>query len=314
MVNCGYRYTDRISARFEGWTVLEYYVQRYGHSTPEEWLRRLRLGRILLNEKIVGHDHTICVGDVLHYDREPWEEPEAQQDFDVLSDTERWMVFDKPSGLPVLPGGGYLEHTMLHLARKRFGDAVAPVHRLGRGTTGAILFSRDPMSAAFLAAAMRERRIAKTYLTIVSGLPEEDYFQVDVPIGPVPHAYLGTVHAASASGKASVSHCRVLARNNETLCALVEVRIPTGRPHQIRIHCAAAGYPLQGDPLYILGGHPRSPGSDGAQAVPGDCGYILHSWKLEFPDPDDGSVRLIVAPPPDALELPGSDPAASVET
>jgi 23S rRNA pseudouridine1911/1915/1917 synthase len=80
------------------------------------------------------------------------------------------------------------------------------------------------------------------------------------------------------------------------------VDIPTGRPHQIRIHCAAAGYPLFGDPLYRIGGLPVDAGAVPGGAVPGDCGYFLHSWRIRFSDPEAGVPVQVVAPPPPVLD------------
>ena len=80
-----------------------------------------------------------------------------------------------------------------------------------------------------------------------------------------------------------------------------------GRPHQIRIHMAAAGHPLTGDPLYAVGGVPKATSSSGKDtggggAMPGDCGYHLHSWRLTFTHPITGDRMITVAPPPMILQ------------
>jgi 23S rRNA pseudouridine1911/1915/1917 synthase len=232
-------------------------------------------------------------GDRLAWHRPAWEEEDVPTCSPVLADGDGWIVLDKPSGLPVLPGGGFLENTLLRLARASHGPLLSPVHRLGRGTSGAILFSCSTQAARMLAAAMRDGAIRKTYLALVRGCPIEDRFTVDVPIGPVDYAPLGRLHAASPDGKPSLSHCRVLRRDQVRVQSLLEIDIPTGRPHQIRIHCAAAGYPLVGDPLYGAGGLPTHTG-----AVPGDCGYFLHSWQIRFPDPSTSEIMHVVATPP----------------
>jgi 23S rRNA pseudouridine1911/1915/1917 synthase len=142
--------------------------------------------------------------------------------------------------------------------------------------------------------AWREGRVEKRYLALVSGVPAEESFTVDTPIGPVPHPRLGQVHAASATGKPSTSHVRRLAIRDGQ--ALVEVCIPTGRPHQIRIHLAAAGHPLVGDPLYGTGGLPRSD-----PALPGEGGFWLHSHRLVLAHPATGERIELECPPPPPL-------------
>ena len=301
MRNDGYIYVDRIQSSDENITALAYYLRHYTHSSRDQWLSHFLAGNIYLNGVIATPDANLRRSDVLEYHRPPWEEEEVPTDIPLLAQGDGWCVFAKPSGIPVLPGGGFLQNTMLHVLRKRYGDALAPVHRLGRGTSGAMLFSTTTDAAALLGAAMRGRLIEKTYLALVQGLPASDEFSVDMPIGKVPHTLLGSVFAAKAGGKLSLSYCRVLRRDSSRNESLVEVRIPTGRPHQIRIHCAWAGHPLVADPLYGPDGLPLTTG-EGNVAVPGDCGYFLHSWKIDFPLPAGSAHREITAPPPAILD------------
>ena len=122
--------------------------------------------------------------------------------------------------------------------------------------------------------------------------PTARVFTVEVPIGLVPHPRLGEVHAAAEGGKRARSEVRVVAGGS--VSSLVEVRIETGRPHQIRIHLAWAGHPLVGDPLYAAGGRPLpEPG------LPGDPGYHLHALRLGLDHPVTGRrLELECAPPP----------------
>ncbi|MBP7706572.1 MAG: RluA family pseudouridine synthase [Candidatus Aminicenantes bacterium] len=307
MLNNGYDYPDRVARSDEGLSVLAFYARAYRHSSEAEWRAKIDGGEVTLNGRPARADDVLERGDLLVYSRPPWREPDAPREFGTLYEDEDVLALDKPSGLPVLPGGFFLETTLLHLARERFGPAASPLHRLGRGTSGVILFTRNRASALALATAMFERRILKVYLALAAGTSMPDAFTVDAPIGPVPHTLPPTVNAyrPGPGGRPSVSHVKVLRRDPGRDVTLVEVTIPTGRPHQIRIHLAYAGHPLAGDPLYRAGGLPRADGVDDEIATtPGAIGYRLHAWKIRFPHPSRGEEVEVVSPPPEALRPP----------
>ncbi len=302
MKNRGYSYPDRISPPEEGLKVGAFYSRRYPHFTEAEWRQKIEAGQVLLNGNPASPGDVLTRGDSLLYHRLPWQEPDAPSDFATLFEDDDVLVLGKPSGLPVLPGGLFLENTLLHLVRERYDAASSPLHRLGRGTSGAILFTRNRPAARSLATAMFERRIVKVYLALVSGSGMPDAFTVGAPIGPVPHTHPATVNAYRADGRPSISHVRVVRRLPEENAAVLEVTIPTGRPHQIRIHVSYAGYPLVGDPLYRIGGIPRSDRVDDEWATtPGATGYLLHSWKIRFPHPARPEDVEVICPPPAAL-------------
>ncbi len=299
MKNNGYHYPDRILKSNEGVSVVAFYTLHYPHSTEETWRQRIAEGKVRLNGRPALPGETLIRGDRLIYHRLPWEEPDVPRDFGILFEDEDVLVLAKPSGLPVLPGGMFLENTLLRLARQRYGPGCSPLHRLGRGTSGAILFTRNARAARSLAAAMSERQILKVYLALASGTAMPDTFTVDAPIGPVPYRRPETVHAYRPDGRPSISHVRVVRRLPSENATLLEVSIPTGRPHQIRIHLSYAGFPLVGDPLYRSGGIPRADGKDDmCAALPGETGYLLHSWRIRFLHPARGRDVEVVCPPP----------------
>ena len=107
---------------------------------------------------------------------------------------------------------------------------------------------------------------------------------INQPIGKVSHPILGTIFGATPDGKYAHSEMKVLQRQHDK--SLVQVKILTGRPHQIRIHMAAIAYPLIGDPLYDIGGIPKIAADPQQTALPGDLGYDLRAIELKFQHPE----------------------------
>ena len=292
MRNAGTTVIDRITAANAGRTVLRFYCERHPHFVERQWRERIDAGQMTSDGVVLAADSILMEQQTIEYHRPPWDEPEIDTDIGVLYEDDHLAVFDKPDGMPVLPGGQFLENSMLRLVRKRFGGRLAPLHRLGRGTTGAILFTKTPAAAKRLSRDMRQRFIHKTYLALVLGTNMPDEFSIDLPIGRVPHPQLGETHGVSREGKPALSLGSVIARDTGSGISLIKVGIPTGRTHQIRIHLSAYGFPLVGDRFY--NGLEFSGFDTGA--LPGDAGYILHSLKIGFVHPATGEEMEVTAP------------------
>lgn len=289
-MNDGFVYRESIGADAAGRTVLEHLALRYRHSSEPTWRGRIAAGEVELDGRAAAPQDRLRAGQSLTWRRPPWEEPPVPLAFAVLHRDEHLLAVAKPRGLPTVPNGGFLTHTLLHIVRG-LSPTATPLHRLGRGTSGLVLFAQTAEARRALSAAWREGRVEKEYRALIAGIPSADTFSIDVPIGRVAHPRLGEVHAACAQGKAALTHVRWRAASGVN--TIVDVTIPTGRPHQIRIHLAAAGHPLVGDPLYVAGG---VPGDD--PALPGDGGYRLHAHRLAFDHPATGRrVQLECAPP-----------------
>ena len=291
-LNQGYSYRHVLGPRAVGHTTLSYLAEHYSHSDVSAWQARLEAGEVLWNDKAADGWELLRAGDVLVWNRPGWVEEETPQDFGVVFQDQDLLVVNKPSGLPTLPGAGFYLNTLLSLVQTEFPEA-RPLHRLGRGTSGLVLFALNTETASTLS--RQWPQVQKQYQALASGEAEQETYDIRVPIGPCEHPRLGQVHAASASGKSSRSVARTLERRSNT--TVFEVDLCTGRPHQIRIHLAFIGHPLEGDPLYATGGQPR----EDQPGLPGDGGYWLHAKRLVFEHPVSGVRLEFRAPLPEIL-------------
>ena len=161
-----------------------------------------------------------------------------------------WLLaLVKSSGLLSQPGlGPELADSLISRAQERWPE-VRLVHRLDRDTSGLILLARDATTHRALSAAFAERRVRKTYLAMVQGLPADRGGIIDQPLARIatrPPRY-GVV-PLECGGKSAFTRWRVLRRFVGSSLLLLQPR--TGRSHQLRVHLAALGHPVLGDPLY----------------------------------------------------------------
>jgi 23S rRNA pseudouridine1911/1915/1917 synthase len=199
-------------------------------------------------------------------------------------------VVAKPAGLVVHPGSGNWAGTMLNALLHRVPalkllPRAGIVHRLDKETSGLLVVAKNEAAMQDLVRQLQARTVKRTYLAIARGIVAGEG-TVDAPIGR--HPVQRTRMAVVASGKHAVTHYRV----RETFAAhtLLECDLETGRTHQIRVHLASIGHPLEGDPVY---------GGRGARRLPRQA---LHAWKLAFVHPGSGKVVRFTAPPPADFE------------
>ncbi|MEA3014532.1 MAG: tRNA pseudouridine32 synthase / rRNA pseudouridine746 synthase [Sphingomonadales bacterium] len=167
------------------------------------------------------------------------------------------MVIDKPAGLAVHPGARTPESLEDYLHHLRFGfkRLPLPVHRLDRDTSGCLLLARNPKAHKAFQRAFEEKKVTKTYVAVVDGVPEAEAGIVDMALGKVSTAEEGWRMVPDEAGKAAVTHWRVAAVRDGR--AIVLFTPETGRTHQIRVHAASGiGLPIAGDPVYGAGRGP----------------------------------------------------------
>jgi len=219
---------------------------------------------------------------------------------DIIMEDEQVIVLNKPPGLVVHPAQGNttgtLVHGLLHHDEEAFedmsDDTQRPgiVHRLDKDTSGVLVVAKNLQARASLKDAFKEHVTEKTYLAIVIGCPDEPIGLIENDIGRHPGHRL-KMAVVEEHGKHAITRYRVLASAGG--CSLLEIRIFTGRTHQIRVHFSHLKHPVLGDALY--GGCPK----DMPYPAPRQ---MLHAWKLVFPHPANGVMRQYMAPLPDDFQ------------
>jgi len=113
MLNRGYAYTTIISSKYDGRTLLSHLASLYPHSTPQAWQQSLTNREVTVNGITATGSESLTLGQTLVWNRPPWIEPDSPQHFEVLFNDPHLLAVNKPSGLPTLPGGGFMENTLL---------------------------------------------------------------------------------------------------------------------------------------------------------------------------------------------------------
>ena len=212
-------------------------------------------------------------------------EPEAIA-LPVVFEDDEVLVIDKPAGLVVHPGSGNWAGTMLnallhHAPALQGLPRAGIVHRLDKDTSGLLVVAKTERAQTALVRQLQARTVKRTYLALARGRVERDG-TVEAPIGR--HPVQRTRMAVVATGKPAVTHYRV--KRRFAAHTLLECDLETGRTHQIRVHLASIGHPLEGDPVYA--GKVRS--AFRRQA--------LHAWKLAFVHPKSGETVRFESPMP----------------
>jgi 23S rRNA pseudouridine1911/1915/1917 synthase len=270
--------------------------------------RSLRNGEVTVGGETVRASYRLEPGDVIEgeipdSDIAP---PTAESiPLEVRYSDERVLVVSKPAGLVTHPARGHESGTLVNALLALEGTlsgkgSMRPgiVHRLDKDTSGLLLVARDDEAHAYLLAAMQDRAIERHYLGLVRGRLPAPAGTIDAPIGRHPTRW--RIRAVVADGKPSVTHYEVQHVTEEA--SLLDIKLETGRTHQIRVHLAHLGHPILGDRVY--GGV-----SELSKRI-GLARPFLHAARLVFPHPDDD--RSIEVDDPLPQDLTGALEAAGV--
>jgi len=270
--------------------------------TRSQAQRLIREGRVGVNGRVASRTSLRpSPGDAITVDLPPAtseQRPVARRmPLKIAYEDEHLLVVNKPAGLPVPPGPGHADDTLVNAllahcpAIADVGDPERPgiVHRLDMDTSGLMVVAKTPAAYQTLVDAIKARSVRRRYTALVSGRVEPREGVVDAPVGRHPRDRMR--QAVVEGGKQARTHYRV-ERYLEG-ATLLSVWLNTGRMHQIRVHMASIGHPVIGDPTY--GGRRR-------QRVPDLDRQFLHATDLVFDHPATGRPVAVSSPLPPDLE------------
>lgn len=263
--------------------------------------RLIKEEKILVNDKKVKASYKVQEGDRITVEEEQAKEIELKAQnipVEIIYEDKDIIVVNKPKGLVVHPGSGNPDGTLVNSlmnickdSLSGIGGEIRPgiVHRLDKDTSGILVVAKNDKSHISLSEQIKNHEVEKTYIALVRGLVKENEAVINMPIGRSQKDRKKM--AVVQNGKNAITNFKVLERYTQDNCTLLEVKIETGRTHQIRVHLAQIGYPVIGDCVYSNGKN--------KWGIKGQC---LHSKSLKFKHPITGEKMFLEAKLPEYFE------------
>jgi 23S rRNA pseudouridine1911/1915/1917 synthase len=269
-------------------------LPEYSRARLQDWIRR---GRVLVDGLPEKASHSLRGGERIEVTPAPLVPLKAVAEdipLDILYEDADVVAVNKPAGMVVHAGAGAHSGTLTNALVHRFGALSAVggdsrpgiVHRIDRYTSGVLLVARTDAAHLSLARQFASRTVEKVYIALVHGAVKAETGRITKPITRDP-VRRTRMTARLDSGRTAITDYKVLRRFEKF--TLLEVRIGTGRTHQIRVHLASMGHVVAGDKLY------------GAPAGP-SARFFLHAARISFDSPSTGERIAIEAPLPEELE------------
>jgi 23S rRNA pseudouridine1911/1915/1917 synthase len=271
---------------------LKEHLREYSRSRIQSWIKE---GRVQVNGAAAKASLQLRGGEQVEVspaDLPPLKATPEDLPVEILYEDAAVIAVNKPAGLTVHAGAGQHDGTLVNRLVHHFqglsqvGGDERPgiVHRLDKDTSGVLLVARTDAAHRALAAQFAARTVQKTYLALVNGRVNADSGRIVKPIARDP-VRRTRMTARLATGREAITEYRI--RQRWEKFTLLEVRIKTGRTHQIRVHLASLGHPVAGDRLY---------GAPAAQRL------FLHAWRIGFTSPATGQTVTVEAALPAELE------------
>lgn len=261
--------------------------------------RLIEENKITINGKTEKPSYEVKIGDIIQIEEDaPKDSHIIAQDIpiDVIYEDNDILVINKPKGMVVHPGNGNPDGTLANAVMGLCGDTLSGIggeirpgiiHRLDKDTSGVIVIAKNDRAHIEISNQIKNRETSKKYIALVRGVIKEDEATINMPIGRSKTDRKKM--AVRKDGKEAITHFKVLKRYDRY--TLLELKIDTGRTHQIRVHMAEIGHPVIGDYIY-------SNGKNDFNVV----GQMLHAKKIEFVHPTTKEKVEFIAPLPEYFE------------
>lgn len=273
-----------------------YLAKKYEDMSRVAVKRLIDEEKILVNNKKTKASYKVQENDEITIEEETPKEIELKAQnipLEILYEDNDIIVVNKPKGMVVHPANGNPDGTLVnavmaicHDSLSGIGGEIRPgiVHRLDKDTSGVIVVAKNDKAHINLSEQIKNHKVEKTYLALVKGFVKENEATINMPIGR--STSNRKKMAVTKSGKQAITHFKVIKRykTHKQDYALLEVKIETGRTHQIRVHLSQIGYPIVGDSTYSNGKN--------EWGIEGQC---LHAKSLKFKHPITGKEMYIEA-------------------
>ena len=281
---------------------LDIYIAENFNELSRTMIKKLiESNNILVNDKSEKVSYKVQANDNISIDVPEAKETKLKAQeipLDIIYEDSDIIVVNKPKGMVVHPANGNPDGTLVNAilsicknSLSGIGGELRPgiVHRLDKDTSGLIIVAKNDKAHINMSEQIKERNVKKTYIALVRGNVPEEEATINMPIGRSTKDRKKM--AVNKKGKEAITHFKVIERFPKYNCTLLEIKIETGRTHQIRVHMAEIGYPVVGDAVY----------SNGKNEF-GIEGQMLHAYKLEFMHPITNKHMELTAPLPQYFE------------
>lgn len=231
-----------------GMTLIALYEKKFSFKTREHWLDLMECGDITVNEKQVGRDYILQLGDKVLTVRRDVQEPDVNDVYTILYEGDGVLIINKPAPIPVHPAGRFFKNSLVHILKEKFPEKkIHTIHRLDLWTTGVLVLATEEKAAKYLHMQIRKNRMKKVYGVLACGDFGGEPFMVDAPIGRVDGVTRGVGRDLGEARAAQTQFTPIVKKEGVTFLKAEPI---TGRTNQIRVHLRHVGGHVLNDPLY----------------------------------------------------------------